>query len=133
MFSDGLALRIIVEGIMIGFLSLTAYIIGCNYCRNSSQLLGTTMCFAVLSLSQLFHAFNMRSRHSLLDIGIFSNWKLVVSFFLCSFLQIVVISVPFLSNIFKVTPLQLDQWIIVLFLSIVPIFVVELQKRSNKR
>ena len=132
MFSDGLALRITIEGIMIGFLALTAYIIGCNYVKNSSQILGTTMCFAVLSLSQLFHAFNMRSKHSLFDIGIFSNWKLVISFLICSFLQIVVISVPFLSNIFKVTQLKLDQWIIVLFLSIVPIIVVELQKRSNK-
>lgn len=133
MFSDGLAFRIIVEGFLIGFLSLTAYILGSKYITNHSQLLGTTMCFAVLSLSQLFHSFNMRSNHSLLQIGIFSNWKLLVSFIICAFLQVIVISVPSLAKIFKVISLELYQWIIVIFLSIVPIIVIELQKHSNRR
>ena len=57
-FSDGLVGQIILEGAMIGLLAMTAYLIG-----------GSTYAFAVLSFSQLFHAFNMRSRRSLFKDG----------------------------------------------------------------
>jgi Ca2+-transporting ATPase len=87
------------------------------------------MAFAVLSLSQLFHAFNMRSEHSIFKIGWFSNKKMVLSFLVCALLQVAVISIDALTKVFKVTPLTPIQWGIVFLLSIVPIIVVELQKR----
>ncbi len=120
MFADGLVGKIIVEGAMIGMLALIAYIIG-----------DRTMCFAVLSISQLFHAFNMRSEHSLLKVGLFTNPKMIISFIICIFMQIIVISVPALATIFKVSPLSLEQWGIVFCLSFVPILVVELQKKVH--
>ena len=80
-------------GSMIGALALLAYIIGNRFFH-----VGNTMAFAVLSLSQLFHSFNMRSERSLFSIGIFSNRKLFFSFLFCSALQIVVISVPALAS-----------------------------------
>ena len=89
------------------------------------------MCFAVLSISQLFHAFNMRSEHSLLKVGLFTNPKMIISFIICIFMQIIVISVPALATIFKVSPLSLEQWGIVFCLSFVPILVVELQKKVH--
>jgi Ca2+-transporting ATPase len=89
------------------------------------------MSFAVLSLSQLFHSFNMRSEHSLSEIGVFSNRKLVYSFIICSFLQIIVITVPQLARIFQVVPLNFRQWAIVILLSFAPIAVVEIQKKLN--
>jgi Ca2+-transporting ATPase len=91
------------------------------------------MSFAVLSLSQLFHAFNMRSNCSLSEIGVFSNRKLVYSFIICAFLQISVITVPPLAKVFQVVPLTLRQWAIVLLLSFAPIVVVELQKLINSK
>jgi Ca2+-transporting ATPase len=118
MFADGLIFKIIFEGAMIGSLALIAYILG-----------GRTMAFAVLSLSQLFHAFNMRSEHSIFKIGWFSNKKMVLSFLVCALLQVAVISIDALTKVFKVTPLTPIQWGIVFLLSIVPIIVVELQKR----
>lgn len=150
MFADGLAFKIIFEGIMIGSLALTAFVIGFHYydLKAISQSLteqtnpgsvpstiipwvGRTMSFAVLSLSQLFHAFNMRSEHPLSTIGVFSNKKLVYSFILCSALQISVITIAPLAKIFQVVPLTVRQWAVVLFLSFVPILVVELQKNIN--
>ena len=150
MFADGLALRIIFEGIMIGSLALLAFVIGFHYydipslyqsstepiSSNNLPLtyipwVGRTMSFAVLSLSQLFHAFNMRSEHSLSEIGIFSNKKLVYSFIICALLQISVIMIPQLAKIFQVVPLSIRQWAIVLFLSFVPIIAVEIQKKVN--
>ncbi|MBP1754494.1 MAG: hypothetical protein H6Q59_892, partial [Firmicutes bacterium] len=150
MFADGLALQIVFEGILIGSLSLLAFVIGFHYYDTpgffQSLLPGTggtsapatyipwvgrTMAFAVLSLSELFHSFNMRSEHSLSDIGIFSNPKLVYSFLICVFLQIIVITVPSLAKVFQVVPLTARQWAITLLLSFVPIIAVELQKKIN--
>lgn len=132
MFADGLVFHIIFEGMMIGFLSLTAYILGCKIFPGSSLTLGRTMCFAVLSLSQLFHSFNMRSKYSLFQIGIFSNIRLFFSFLICAFLQISVISLPILAEIFKVIPLNFEQWCYVFGLSFIPIIVLELQKALRK-
>ncbi len=150
MFADGLAIQILLEGVMIGSLALVAFVIGFRFYDQgalfdslSHQLgsggeagtfvpwAGRTMAFAVLSLSQLFHAFNMRSNHSLAEIGLFTNRKLVYSFLICSTLQIIVITIPSLATIFQVVPLSFRQWAIVLLLSMVPILAVELQKKIN--
>lgn len=116
-FSDGLVGQIILEGAMIGLLAMTAYLIG-----------GSTYAFAVLSFSQLFHAFNMRSRRSLFKIGFFSNIKMVVAFLVCSFLQATVLTVPALADVFQVIPLDFAGWGTVLGLSAMPVLVCELQK-----
>ncbi len=127
MFADGLAIKIVLEGIMIGSLALLAFVIGYQY----ELTVGRTMAFAVLSLSQLFHSFNMRSEYSLSEIGIFSNRQLVFSFLICSLLQIAVITVAPLARVFQVIPLTSRQWAITLFLSFVPIIAVEIQKKLN--
>ena len=150
MFADGLAFKIVFEGLMIGSLALLAFVVGYHYydvpviyesltgniindvLESYIPYVGRTMCFAVLSLSQLFHAFNMRSEHSISEIGLFSNMKLVYSFIICSILQISVITIPYVANVFQVVPLTLRQWAFVLFLSFVPIIVVEIQKLFNK-
>ena len=141
MFSDGLGIRIALEGMMIGALALLAFLIGIRFfdlpgplLQNLSELsgispeVGRTMAFAVLSLSQLFHAFNMRSAHSLFRIGPFTNRKLCLAFLLCAFLQIAVISVPSLADIFRVVPLTPLQCLIPLNLYARPICIIELHK-----
>ena len=110
--------QMIVEGMFIGSLALFAYATG-----------GSTMCFAVLSLSQLVHSFNMRSEHSLLETGIMGNRKLLLSVVLCIALQCCVISIPALQSIFHTTPLCLREWVVVGILSLLPIPLVELSKR----
>lgn len=133
MFANGLGLRIVLEGLFIGFLALSAFLIGSRFLPSKSLALGRTMCFAVLGLSQLFHSFNMRSSRSLLSIGLFSNGKLLLSFFLCTFLQAAVISVPAFATVFKVIPLSARQWGICLFLSFLPIPVMEFQKKTLRQ
>lgn len=130
MFADGLGIRIILEGLFIGFLALSAFFIGSRFSPNKSLELGRTLCFCVLGLSQLFHSFNMRSSRSLFSIGLFSNRKLLFSFLLCFCLQAAVISIPAFAAIFKVTPLSWKQWTVCLFLSFLPIPVMELQKKT---
>lgn len=131
-FSDGLWVIIIIEGLMIGSLALLAYVLGCQVLPGCNLQLGRTMCFAVLSLSQLFHSFNIRSSHSIFKIGLFSNKRLVLSFIICTILQVSVISIPMLATIFQVTTLLPTQWGIVFFLAFMPIIFVELQKKISK-
>ncbi|MEG2440167.1 MAG: calcium-translocating P-type ATPase, PMCA-type [Acetivibrio sp.] len=133
-FSEGLGIKIILEGMLIGFLALSAFLLGYHYLSNKNISLGQTMCFSVLSLSQLFHSFNMRSNRSLGEIGIFTNKRLTESFFICFLLQTSVITFAPLRMVFHVSPLNFIHWSIVILLSICPILVVELQKKSyNKR
>lgn len=127
LFSGGLGIKIALEGAMIGSISLIAYIVGNRYFHA-----GSTMTFAVLSLSQLVHAFHMRSDHPLSEIGFFTNPKLIASFLICAFLQISVITLPFAARIFSVTPLSTAAWCVVIILSLLPLPLVELQKRLQK-
>ena len=127
LFAGGLGYKIAFEGAMIGAISLMAYVIG-----NHRFGAGSTMPFAVLSLSQLVHSFHMRSDRPLADIGFFTNPKLLFSFALCAFLQISVITFPFAAKIFSVTPLSVSAWCIVAILSLLPLPIVEIQKRMQK-
>ena len=110
--------QMIIEGMFIGSLALFAYATG-----------GSTMCFAVLSLSQLVHSFNMRSEHSLLETGIMGNPKLLLSVAACATLQCCVICIPALQSIFHTTSLCIREWVVVGILSLLPIPLVELSKR----
>jgi sarco/endoplasmic reticulum calcium-translocating P-type ATPase/plasma-membrane calcium-translocating P-type ATPase len=124
-FSEGLGLRIGLGGIMIGGLSLLIYNLGLKYDIKTAQ----TMTFAVLSMSQIAHAFNVRSeKQSLFKIGVFSNKYLVIAAIASVFLQVIVIFTPFLRSIFKVSLLTGTQWLLVALLSIMPIIIVEIVK-----
>lgn len=130
LFGDGLWYHIIIEGALIGSLALLAFVIGRTYFEVT---IGRTMAFAVLSISQLVHAFNMRSSRSLFEVGVFSNKKMVWSFLLCLLLQTSVITVAPLAAIFKTASLNLGQWATVAGLSLIPLFVLEIEKRWRNR
>lgn len=124
LFGGGTMFTIVVEGMFIGSLALFAYMLGGN-------LYGGTMCFAVLSLSQLVHSLNMRSNHSLFQIGFFRNKKLLFSVILCIIVQCAVITIPALQDIFHTTSLSGTQWFLVAVLSLLPVPLVELEKRLH--
>ena len=129
LFSKNSWRRIVVEGCFIGAISILAFTIGRVFFDVSkTPIVGRTMSFAVLSLSQLVHSFNIKSEKSLFKINIFSNMKLIYSFILGTILQVAVISVPSLSVIFKTANLNLSQWLIVSLLSLSPLLIVELEK-----
>lgn len=76
-FSGGLGIRVILQGVMFGGLSLAAFAIGRASLGNIAS--AQTMAFIVLALSQVLHAYNMRSKHSIFHIGVFSNRKLNIA------------------------------------------------------
>ncbi len=134
LFSRNTWRRIIVEGCFIGAISILAFTIGRVFFDVSkTPIIGRTMAFAVLSLSQLVHAFNIKSEKSIFKSNVFSNMKLIYSFIICVILQVSVISLPTLSIIFKTANLDGIQWLIVSLLSLSPLLVVELEKFLLKK
>ncbi len=129
-FSGGMGFSVAVEGCLVGALALLAYTMGRVFFDTdpAQPWIGRTMGFTVLSLSQLVHSFNMRSEHSVLKLGIFSNKKLVGACALCAGLMLSVVLVPALSAVFKTAALTGLQWLIVLALSLFPLIAVEGEK-----
>ena len=125
LFAHGYGIRIILQGVMFGALSLIAYYLG-------KQGMGTveggqTMAFMVLSLSQVIQAFNMRSERSLFKIGIFTNKKLNQATLVSALLVLVVLFTP-VSNLFGVVMLSGKLYMIALCLIFTPVVVMELSK-----
>lgn len=124
-FDKGMITRIIYQGIMVGALTLAAFVYG----SQRSLETGRTMAFTVLALSQLVHAFNVRSnKQSAFKAGLLSNRYLLGAVVLSSLLVFAVLEIPFLASVFKVTALKAAEWKMVGVLSLAPVVVVEVVK-----
>ena len=128
-FTDGLWNKIIIEGIMLGMLTLVAFSIGNKY---YSLEVGRTMAFVALGALELVHSFNIKSDESIFKVGIFENKFLIGSFILGIFVQTIVVLVPTFANIFNLVALNNTQWLIVAVISLLPIPIMELQKKINE-
>ncbi|EPY2308322.1 calcium-transporting P-type ATPase, PMR1-type [Clostridium sporogenes] len=128
LFAGGAGISLILNGLLIGVLTLIAFEVG--RIRYSDSLMhAQTMAFVVLSVSQLFHSFNMRHpKKSIFQLGLFTNKYLFASVIFGIFLQDMVITIPFLASIFKVFDLTMQDWIFVCALSIIPLIINEIVK-----
>lgn len=138
---------LIFNGVVIGLLTLIAFIAGAKFYTGDTHLFplfpeqidedallhAQTMAFVVLSFSQLVHSFNLRSRtKSIFSIGIFTNKYLVFSLLIGVLMQVCIISIPPLANVFGVHALTMRDWGFVLLLSIIPLVVNEIIKLVKK-
>ena len=130
-FSRGMWAEITIEGLMIGALTLFAHAIGLVITQN--ETIARTMAFFVLAMSQLTHAFNMRSSKSVIKEGLFKNKYLLVSYLVGVILQLSLIYIPPVANLFNICALNIGYILISFILSLMPLFVVELQKFINSR
>ena len=128
-FADGLWQRIITEGTMLGILTLVAFSVG-NYLYDIE--VGRTMAFVSLGLLELVHSFNIKSEESIFKVGLFENKYLMGAFILGVILQIVVVVIPPVAEVFKLVPLTQTQWIYTFGISILPLVIMEIQKAFNK-
>lgn len=133
---------ILLNGLLIGILTLSAFIIGIKLhtkaelfplfpdsLSKDALIHGQTMAFIVLSVSQLIHSLNLRSeKKSIFQVGLFTNKYLLLSIILGIFLQDIVITFSPLASVFKVIALSLREWGIVSILSIIPLVVNEIIK-----
>lgn len=129
-FANGLWNKIILEGTMIGVLTLVAFSIGNKY---YTLEVARTMAFLSIGFLELIHSINVKNEKSIFESGLFENKYLVGSFILGIFIQTIVVIVPAFANVFEVVPLNLTQWIITIAISIFPIPVIELQKKIDSK
>lgn len=114
----------VFEGLFVGAIAFVAYVYGLKFNPETAR----TMAFATIAIAQLVHSINMRSTNTIFSKSLFSNKAFVVAFLISLFLQVMVISIPQIASIFKVTPLSLDNWIVVAGLSFTPLIVTEIRK-----
>ncbi len=88
-----------------------------------------TMAFVTLVLSELLRAYTARSeRLPLLKLGVFSNKWMQYAVGFSIVLLLVVVYVPFLQPIFNTIPLNLEEWMLILPLILIPSLAAEMQK-----
>ena len=93
-----------------------------------------TIVFTVLTVSQLFHSLAVRSETaSLFTIGLFTNLPMLGAVTLTLLLQLAVIYVPALNDIFYTQPLPLFDLLVCLALSSLVLFAVEIEKWLVRR
>lgn len=127
-------LKIIIEGMFIGAISLLSFVIGRRFFDTNyyEPIVGRTMCFAVTCLTQLVHAFNVSSDKSIFSRKRIKNNSLKLSALFCTVLTLAVISVRPLGALFKTVPLNFTEWLIVIILSLCPLIIGEIEKKIEK-
>lgn len=116
-FSHGLKTKIIIQGTLIGLSTLGAFVLGL-YWQGGSLAVARTMALTTLVMAQLIFVFACRSeRHSLWQIKPFSNRWMVLAVLFSSLMQLAVIYIPLLQNVFQTTTLNWREWLIVLALA----------------
>ena len=132
-FTKGMSFRVIYQGVMIGFITLAAFIIGLatpSATTDAEKIqIGQTMAFCVLALSELVHVFNIRvNKKSIFKGGLFSNSKLILATIASAGLMFIVLLVPALRNIFSIAMLPKENILETILLVLSPIAIVEIFK-----
>ncbi len=140
-FAGGMGFDVAWQGVMVTVLTLLAYAFGTNklgitMATGSEELIhqnGMTMAFLTLSMSEIFHSFNMRSRRqSIAKMGSI-NWYLVGAMLLSLFLSTIVIYVPFLANAFDFAHISAAEYSTSLGLAVLVIPIVEIVKAIQRK
>lgn len=145
-FTKGMTWRIVYQGIMIGLITLAAFVIGLAtpdsslpevYSDAGVRLsneevkveIGQTMAFTVLALSELVHVFNIRNnKKSVFKTKVFNNSKLVLAIGVSAALMLVILLIPGLRHIFSIPVLPTQNIIEIILLVFAPLVIVELFK-----
>lgn len=132
-----LKLTIAIQSVAITIATLGAYILGLQWYGNQEEgvAVARTMAFATLIISELLRSYSARSiKDTLFSIGIFSNRKLVWATLFSLALTLIVMEIPGVRELFKLTPLSVKDWVVILVGALIPLVLGEIQKviRFNK-
>jgi Ca2+-transporting ATPase len=104
---------------------MAAYYIGY---QSGNEVAASTMAFATLTMSRLFHGFNCRSALSIFHIGFSGNIYSLLAFLLGTLFLNLVLFVPFLQNIFSVADLTGSQIGMIYLLAFIPTVIIQIGK-----
>ena len=137
-FTKGMTWRVIYQGVMIGLLTLGAFMIGLatttepidGLTLDESKIeVGQTMAFVTLALSELAHVFNVRdNKRSLFKTKVFNNSKLIWAVLASAALMFIILAVPALRTVFSIPLLPTENILELIGLILAPIVIVEIFK-----
>lgn len=136
-FSGGLGTDTLYQGVLITILILTAYFLG-HYMETgvfeiTESKHGITMAFLTMSMCEILHSFNMRSRvNSIFTIKNQNKW-LWLSAGATLLLTTVVISVEPIANLFEFTEISIREYSAAMVLAFMIIPLVEIAKLIKRK
>lgn len=131
LFGQGLGRQIGLNATLFTVVTLIAIWIGQNLTLGGqlpNAEVGQTMAFIILSLTSIWHVFNIRSSQSLFTVSYSANKTLVNMAVLATFITLAISLLPFTQSLFGLTSLSVAHWAVILVLSILPTIVIELVK-----
>ena len=123
-FTRAFTTRVVLQSLIIGAASLGAYMIGMEHSIETAR----TMTFAVMIFSQFTMIFSIRAGRQWFTHRFFTNRWLWLTIVLVTTLTLLVMLVPAMQTLFKLTTLSAPQWGMVIGLSIGVLIVSELLK-----
>ena len=142
-FAGGMGLDIAVQGVIITVLVLASFFVGVyfdmGYIDIADMIAGTadeegvTMAFITLSMVEIFHCFNMRSRRASLFSMKKQNVWLWGAAVLALVLTVIVVEVPFLAEMFGFMELPVDALACAVGLAFLIIPIMEVYKAVMRR
>ena len=126
-FDGGMGIDAVYQGCLFAIATLIAYWYGNNVISDNVHSFGNTMAFLTLCFSQVLHSHVVRSKHSIFKAGVFKNIKLWLATALSVVLMLLVVLTP-LRVVFELEVLTLNDWLIVIILSIIPFIINEIVK-----
>ena len=136
-FAGGMGFDVFFQGLIVTVLVLISYVVGHRIESgvwafvNSPD--GTTMAFLTLSMVEIFHSLNMRSRRGSIFTLHSHNKFLYGAMIVSLILTTVVIEVPFIAAAFKFTPIDLEEYAIALGLAVLIIPIMEVVKAVQRK
>ena len=136
-FAGGMGFDIGFQGLIISVLTLASYFIG-HYMESgvweiANSLDGMTMAFLTLSMVEIFHSFNMRSRRGSIFKMNNSNKFLWLSFVISLICTVGVINVPFLRVAFKFEHISFAEYMVAMVLAVSIIPIMEITKAVQRK
>ncbi|MEG0457395.1 MAG: cation-translocating P-type ATPase, partial [Oscillospiraceae bacterium] len=129
LFANGFGVRIVLEGLMVGFFTLVGFSFGYFFPGESDKLaLAQTMAFIVLSMCEMFHIFNIRSSKSIFVSKPWKNKYLIGAVALSFILILGVVFIPPVSKIFGLVDVDLIHWMVALGCSLGTVVIMEISK-----
>ncbi len=131
-FAGGLAFDMCLQGIVIALLTLVSYFTAHRLTAGSWAIAqspeGMTMAFLTLSMTEIFHAFNMRSRRGSLASEKTQNRWLWLTLVFSLLMTTAVVFVPFLRDAFSFAQITLREYAVSMGIALCIVPVVELLK-----
>jgi Ca2+-transporting ATPase len=130
----GMVRSIIIQSIAIALGALLAYRWGLKTYGEENLIIARTITITTLITAELLRSYSSRSeKHTIFEIGVFSNRTLTYATLFSFVLLLIVIYLPFFQPIFDTYPLSLTDWQIVLIHAFLPLVVGEVYKLFSRK